>query len=73
MSIEEPEQLAGMRAAGLVVRLMLEAMRAAVRPGITTAELDEVGAGVMRQQGAQSAASPLPGLGSPSRGCFAAA
>ncbi|MGA2347111.1 MAG: hypothetical protein ABSF93_13950 [Candidatus Sulfotelmatobacter sp.] len=35
MSIEEPEQLAGMRAAGLVVRLMLEAMRAAVRPGIT--------------------------------------
>lgn len=32
MSIEEPEQLAGMRAAGTVVRLMLEAMKAAVRP-----------------------------------------
>ena len=44
-----------MRAAGLVVRLMLEAMRDEVRPGITTAELDEAGANVMRQHGAQSA------------------
>lgn len=55
MSINEPEELAGMRAAGLVVRLMLEAMRDEVRPGITTAELDEAGASVMRQHGAQSA------------------
>src|ERR1700680_659500 len=55
MSINEPDELAGMRAAGAVVHLMLEAMREEVRPGITTAELDEVGAGVMRQQGAQSA------------------
>ncbi len=62
MSIEEPEQLAGMRAAGTVVRLMLEGMRAAVRPGITTAELDEVGAGVMRQQGAQSAPALVYGF-----------
>src|SRR5271165_1733864 len=62
MSIEEPEELAGMRAAGTVVRLMLEAMRAAVRPGITTAELDEVGAGVMRQQGAQSAPALVYGF-----------
>jgi len=38
-----------------VVRLMLEAMREEVRPGITTAELDDVGASVMRQHGAQSA------------------
>ena len=44
-----------MQAAGAVVRLMLEAMRNEVRPGITTAELDDVGAGVMRQHGAQSA------------------
>src|SRR6202050_3157209 len=55
MSINGPEELAGMRAAGLVVRLMLEAMRDEVRPGITTAELDEAGASVMRQHGAQSA------------------
>jgi methionyl aminopeptidase len=44
-----------MRASGAVVRLMLRAMKNAVRPGITTAELDEVGAAVMRQQGARSA------------------
>jgi len=37
------------------VRRVLEAMRRLVRPGVTTAELDEVGADVMRQEGAQSA------------------
>jgi methionyl aminopeptidase len=62
MSINEPEELAGMRAAGTVVRLMLEAMRNAVGPGITTAELDEVGGGVMRQQGAQSAPALVYGF-----------
>src|SRR5580700_8251644 len=55
MSINGPQELAGMRAAGAVVCLMLGAMRSEVRPGITTAELDEVGAGVMRQHGARSA------------------
>ena len=55
MSINGPEELAGMRAAGAIVRRMLEAMKQAVRPGITTAELDAVGATVMREQGAQSA------------------
>ena len=55
MSITGPEELEGMRAAGAVVRLMIEAMRQAVRPGVTTAELDEVGAGVMQQHGAKSA------------------
>jgi methionyl aminopeptidase len=55
VSITGPEELEGMRAAGAVVRLMIEAMRQAVRPGVTTAELDEVGAGVMQQHGAKSA------------------
>lgn len=55
MSITTPEELAGMRAAGAVVRRMLEAMKNAVRAGVTTAELDAVGAGIMRQHGAQSA------------------
>src|SRR6266851_8049239 len=55
MSINGPEELAAMRAAGAIVRRMLEAMKQAVRPGITTAELDAVGATVMREQGAQSA------------------
>src|SRR5438309_6575372 len=44
-----------MRAAGSIVRRMIEAMKRAVRPGVTTAELDEVGAKVMRECGAQSA------------------
>jgi methionyl aminopeptidase len=55
MSINGPEELAGMRAAGAVVRLMLAAMKSAVRPGITTGELDDLGAAIMRQHGARSA------------------
>src|ERR1700687_128399 len=55
MSINGPEDLAGMRTAGAIVRRMLEAMKQAVHPGITTAELDAIGANVMRECGAQSA------------------
>jgi len=55
MSITSPEELEGMRAAGEVVRRMLDAMKQAVRPGVSTRELDEVGASVMQQQGARSA------------------
>ena len=55
MSINTPEELASMRAAGAIVRRMIEAMKHAVRPGVTTAQLDEVGATVMREHGAQSA------------------
>jgi methionyl aminopeptidase len=62
MSINEPGELEGMRAAGDVVRCMLEAMKDQVRPGITTAELDEVGAKVMRKQGAQSAPALVYGF-----------
>jgi methionyl aminopeptidase len=62
MSINGPEELAGMRAAGAVVCLMLSAMKSVVRPGITTAELDEVGAGVMRQHGARSAPTLVYGF-----------
>jgi methionyl aminopeptidase len=62
MSINEPEELTGMCAAGAVVCLMLEAMKSAVWPGVTTAELDEVGAGVMRQHGARSAPALVYGF-----------
>ena len=55
MSIKEPAELEALRAAGTIVRLMIEAMKRAVRPGITTRELDEIGATVMRQNGAKSA------------------
>ncbi|HEY6448994.1 MAG TPA: type I methionyl aminopeptidase [Acidobacteriaceae bacterium] len=54
MSISTPEELAAMRAAGRVVRLMLEAMKAAARSGITTRDLDTIGAQVMRDRGAVS-------------------
>ena len=54
MSINTPEELEKMRAAGAVVRRMLDAMKQAVRPSVTTRALDEVGAAVMRDLGAQS-------------------
>lgn len=62
MSINTPEELEGMRAAGAVVREMLSAMQAQVRPGVTTGELDEIGAAVMRQHGARSAPSMVYGF-----------
>ena len=55
MSINEPEELEALRAAGAVVRRVLEAMKRAVRPGVTTAELDAIGASVMAENGARSA------------------
>lgn len=57
MSINGPEELEGMRAAGRVVREMIAAMKQAVRPGVTTLELDRVGAEVMEKHGAKSAPS----------------
>lgn len=41
-----------MRAAGRVVAQALEAMRAAVRPGVTTAQLDAIGEATIRKAGA---------------------
>ena len=55
MSIESPEDLAGMELAGKVTRAVIDGMKAAVRPGVTTRELDEVGAAIMRRFGARSA------------------
>ena len=55
MSINGPEELEGMRAAGAVVRAMLAAMARAVEPGVTTAQLDKIGADVMEQHDAKSA------------------
>jgi len=55
VSITGPEELEAMRAVGKIVRMVIEAMMAQARPGVTTAELDAVGAAVMREHGAQSA------------------
>ena len=55
MSIEGKEDLEGMREAGRIVAAALEAMKRQVRPGVTTAQLNEIGAAVLRDNGAQSA------------------
>ena len=44
-----------MRAAGRAVRFAFDAMKRAVRPGITTRELDEIGAEALAERGARSA------------------
>ena len=53
MTIESDRDLAGLRAVGRVVALALREMRAALRPGMTTAELDAVGAAVFERYGAR--------------------
>jgi methionyl aminopeptidase len=55
MSIQSEQELEAMRRVGRVTRLTLERMRDAVRPGITTAELDDIARSVMEEHGAQSA------------------
>ncbi len=55
MTIRTDAELAGLQEAGRVVRLVLDAMRDAVAPGVTTKRLDEIGAAVMRANGARSA------------------
>ena len=55
MSIESEQDLRGMKAAGVVVRDALAAMRAAVAAGVTTGDLDAVAGRVFAQSGARSA------------------
>jgi methionyl aminopeptidase len=62
MSIRTEEELAGMRRVGRVVGLALEAMKNSVRPGVTTAELDRIGAEVLARHGAQSAPQLIYGF-----------
>jgi methionyl aminopeptidase len=57
LSIQDEQELLSLRAAGRVVRMVLDAMKAEVRPGVTTRQLDETGARVMRENGARSAPS----------------
>ncbi len=65
MSISNPEELRKLRAAGMVVRHMLETMSRAVQSGISTGELDEIGAAVMRENGAASAPAKVYGFPEP--------
>ncbi|MFC4853858.1 type I methionyl aminopeptidase [Actinophytocola glycyrrhizae] len=52
IELKTPAELEAMRAAGLVVAKALAAVAAAVRPGVSTGELDEVAFEVIRDAGA---------------------
>src|SRR5947209_10286256 len=62
MSIRTQEQLEKLRAIGRIVRAALDRTAAAVRPGITTAELDQIGARVLAEHGAESAPPKVYGF-----------
>jgi methionyl aminopeptidase len=55
MSISSYDEFLALQEAGKVCRLVLRAMQGAVRPGVTTAELGQIAARIMREQGARSA------------------
>jgi methionyl aminopeptidase len=52
IELKSPEQLLGMRRAGLVVAAALQATATAAKPGVSTTELDAVAASVIRTAGA---------------------
>jgi methionyl aminopeptidase len=54
VTVKTPEQVQKMRRAGLVVAEGLARMAEAVRPGITTADLDAIGRDVLARAGAES-------------------
>ncbi len=55
MTIESESDLQGMRAAGKLVARALREMRSAARAGMTTEQLDDIGAAFLRRHGARSA------------------
>jgi methionyl aminopeptidase len=68
MSIQSPGDLEGMRRVGRIVALTIQEMRAAVRIGMRTAELDAVAASVFARAGAYSA--PQRAYGFPGTTCI---
>jgi methionyl aminopeptidase len=65
--IKTPAEVELLRAAGHINALALEAMQRAVRPGITTRELDRIAAEVIRSHGATPAFLGYPNAGNPSK------
>jgi methionyl aminopeptidase len=55
MSIKSDREFAALQVIGRIVRKALDQMAAAVRPGIATAELNEIGSHVLAAGGARSA------------------
>ena len=65
MTVTGEEELERLRAVGHVCALARDQMAAALRPGITTAELDAIGAKILAEHGARSApqlAYDFPGV-----------
>ena len=62
MTIESDRDLAGLRRVGKVVALTLQEMKEALEPGMTTAELDSIGAEVFERHGARSAPQMVYGF-----------
>lgn len=62
MSIRSHSDLEKLRVIGRIVRFALDAASAAVRPGITTGELDAIGARVLAAHGAESAPPKVYGF-----------
>jgi methionyl aminopeptidase len=54
ITLKTEVETAKMREAGLIVAEVLAACRAAVRPGITTGELDRIAADILKKRGASS-------------------
>lgn len=55
MSIESPRDVEGLRHIGHIVAACMRHMQRALAPGITTRELDAIGADFLRREGARSA------------------
>ena len=68
MSIKSRAELRNLQVIGKIVRLTLDEMAAAVRAGVTTGELDSVGAAVLARHGAES--SPPLVYGFPGTACI---
>jgi methionyl aminopeptidase len=62
VSITSQAELDALRAIGRIVRKALDAMAAAVHPGVTTAELDQLGVRVLAENGAESAPPKVHGF-----------
>jgi len=68
MSIKSQAELKKLQAIGQIVRAALDEMSQAVRPGVTTAEIDAIGAAVLARHGAES--SPPKTYGFPGTACI---
>ena len=62
MSIKSQAEFDKLRIIGKIVRQALDKTASAVRPGITTRQLDEVGARILRENGAESAPPKVYGF-----------